>query len=200
MKAIGKGHYIRPIAILLSLFGHALAGELQPVGNDQIAKAREARAEEGAKLGAIPQREVERARQALEAARSRIHLVKAPAAGEASAKQADTSAAIKDLLQQRLATVAEIHELVKKAYASGEAGVDQVHAARAELLTAQLDLAETNEERIKVHQEIVQQAEGWTKVVAQMANAAQATTIDVLKAKAQLLEARIALERAKAAI
>jgi len=155
--------------------------------------------EEGAKLGAVPQRAVDEARQALDLARGRIRLVQAPAAGARSKEKTDTSDAIKELLKQRLATVVEIDKLVQTAYRSGEAGVDQVHQARAALLSAQLDLAETKDEQIKVHLDLVRQAEEWSKVVAEMAKAQQATAIDVLKAKAHLLEAQIALEKARAA-
>lgn len=152
-----------------------------------------------AKDGAVPQRTLDEARQALDEARGRIRLVKAPAVQEAAATRVADSDAVKALLKERLATVAEIDKLVQTAYRSAEVGLDQVHQAKAALLAAQLDSAETNDERIKIHQEMVRQAEEWTKSVAEMAKASQATTIDVLKAKARHLEARIAFERAKAA-
>ena len=152
-----------------------------------------------AKEGAVPQRALDEARQALDEARGRIRLVKAPAAGETAAKQVADSDAVKALLKERLATVTEIDKLVQTAYRGAEVGLDQVHQAKAALLAAQLDLAETKDERIKIHQEMVRQAEEWAKSVAEMAKASQATAIDVLKAKAHLLEAQIALERAKLA-
>jgi outer membrane protein TolC len=157
-----------------------------------------ARVEELAKLGAIPQSVADEARQNLDQTRGRIRLVKAPADGEAAATQVAASDAVKELLKERLATVAEIDRLVQAAYRAREASLDQVHQTKAALLAAQLDLAETKDDRIKVHQEMVTHAEEWTKIVAQMAKANEATATDVLKAKARLLEARIALERAKA--
>ena len=151
------------------------------------------------KLGVLPGRAVDQARQALDRARDRVQLVKAPVGGEDTTAKVEPSDTVKNLLKERLATVTEIDKLVQTAYRSAEVGLDQVHQAKAALLAAQLDLAETKDERIKIHEEMVQQAEEWTKSVVEIAKASQATTIDVLKAKAHLLEAQIALERAKVA-
>ena len=74
-----------------------------------------------------------------------------------------------------------------------------MHQAQAALLAAQLELAEGKEQRIKIHQEMLQQAEALSRIVADQAKANEATSIDVLKAKSQVLEAQIALERAKLA-
>ena len=106
---------------------------------------------------------------------------------------------IRELLRQRLATATETRTLAEAAYRAGQCLVDQVHQAHAALLAAQLDLAVEKEQRIKIHQEMLQQAEAWSRTVAEQAKASEATAIDVLKAKSQVLESQIALEREKLA-
>lgn len=116
---------------------------------------------------------------------------------QADAQKSEVSDKIKELLKERLVTVSEVHGLVLQGYKNGEVSVDQVVHAKAALLNAKLDLAETKGERIKIQEEMVTLAEEWEKIVEQLAAGQQATRIDVLKAKAHLLEARIGWERAK---
>jgi outer membrane protein TolC len=116
-----------------------------------------------------------------------------------AAEQGEANDKIKELMQKRLVTVTEIHKLLLKGFMGGQVPFDRVLEARAAMLRAELDLAETKQDRIKVHVEMVKTAEEMVEIVNRLAKAQQATRVDVLKAEAQLLEARIGLERAKIA-
>jgi len=105
---------------------------------------------------------------------------------------------IKKLLQKRLEIVIEIHTLLVEGYKVGEVEFRQVAEARMLMLSAQLDLCETKKERVKVHHETVEAAKELLRIVTDLAKAEEVGQVDVLKAKAQLLEAQIALERLKA--
>ena len=69
-------------------------------------------------------------------------------------------------------------------------------SARSSLLTANLELCETKEERVKVLQGMVKLNEELLVDVTKMFEASETNRADVLKAKVQLLEARIGLEKA----
>ncbi|MBX9581622.1 MAG: TolC family protein [Gemmataceae bacterium] len=107
--------------------------------------------------------------------------------------------AVKALLTERLAALAEIHEQVLQAFKGRQVHFSEVVAAQSALLRGKLDLCETNAERVKVHEELVKAAEEMSEVVQRMVEAKVATGIDALEARVQLLDARIGLERAKAA-
>lgn len=118
--------------------------------------------------------------------------------GSAPAGEADSNDKIKGLLQNRLAPLTEAHELLLKAFQSGDVQLGRVLEARTALLRAKLDLSETNEERIKVYEGMVKTAEELLGSTKKLAEAKQATRADVLQAEAHLLEARIGLAKAKA--
>ena len=120
------------------------------------------------------------------------------AGGSAFAEDPPQPAGIKDLLQRRLVAMTEIRDLILQAYNHAETTYDQVLNATVAWHQARLDLCETKEERIGVHNELVRLAEQLQKVAERLYAAKEATRIDVLKAKAQVLDAQIALERAKA--
>lgn len=104
---------------------------------------------------------------------------------------------IKELAQKRLASLTEAHELQLKAYQGGQAPFTLVLATRSALLRAKLDLSDTVEERIKVHEEMVKAAEEILGLAKKLAGAAQGTRVDLLQAEAHLLDARIGLARVK---
>jgi outer membrane protein TolC len=108
---------------------------------------------------------------------------------------------IKELLQERLATVVRIHKAVVEGYTQGVAGItlDDLHQAEVTVQNARLDLCETKQDRIKVHEDMVNEAEQWHKFIEKVAQRGQASPVELLKAKAYLLETRIGLERAKIA-
>jgi outer membrane protein TolC len=107
--------------------------------------------------------------------------------------------AVKTLLKERVAALAKIHDLALQGFKGGQISYEKVLAAQSALLAGKLDLCETNAERVSAHEEMVKLAEAMFAAVRKLAEVQQASTIDLLKAEVQLLEARIGFERAKAA-
>lgn len=106
---------------------------------------------------------------------------------------------IKELQDKRIAVLKEIVEITEKTYKGGQGGFDQVAKARLDLLQAQLDASRTKEERVRVLEETVKQAESLEDVVKRLVEAKQAGRVEALKAQALVLQTRIALEQARAA-
>ena len=128
-----------------------------------------------------------------------LWLAMAPVAG--GQDKANPKDKLKELLQERLATGQMIHDVTVKGYTQGDPKftLDQVHEAKVKLLEARLDLAETKEQRLKVHEEAVQDAREWEEVASKIAQAGRGPPVEVLRARSYHLERRIALERAKMA-
>lgn len=95
---------------------------------------------------------------------------------------------LKELHKERVVAAQKIHDLTIKGYTQGDAKftIDQVHAAKAKLLEARLELSETNRQRIQVHQDAVKDAAKWEQ-------AGPASQVDQLKARLYRLEREIAL-------
>lgn len=106
---------------------------------------------------------------------------------------------IKELQDKRIAVLKEIVEITEKTYKGGQGGFDQVARARLDLLQAQLDASRTKEERVRVLEETVKQAESLEDVAKRLVEAKQAGRVEALKAQALVLQTRIALEQARAA-
>lgn len=108
---------------------------------------------------------------------------------------------IKQLLQERLAIVVKIHKAVVEGHSIAPAAVtlDDVHQAEVAVQSARLELCETKQDRIKAHETTVKEAEQWQVLVGKLGQGGEATPVDLLKAQAYLLEARIGFEKAKIA-
>lgn len=107
-------------------------------------------------------------------------------------------AKIQALLEERLATLKQLAAVTEKAYRSGNATFAEVAQANALLLKAELELCKTDKERLAVHEKAVGLAKDSENVAAQLFQTGRATQASVLAAKANRLEAEIALQRAKA--
>ncbi len=112
--------------------------------------------------------------------------------------ESDGNSRIKPLQQELIATLNEVVEAanVQKQQARGSA--TEVLEAQRQVLDATLDAAESNEERVKVLQSILdvqRQLEAWAK---NGHSNGRITTIEVAKAKAARIKAEIALEKEKA--
>jgi biotin carboxyl carrier protein len=123
-----------------------------------------------------------------------LGLPAAPQAGPSDKK--DTK--LKALLKERLATLRALTEATTKDYQAGRVSFDRVHQAMQALLHAELELCESDRERITVLEKMVNQAKTYEEHAVQRYKAGAVTQSDVLMARAGRLEAEIALERAKA--
>jgi len=118
---------------------------------------------------------------------------------QAAQDEKTANEAIQALLKERLAIVTTIYEQRLEAHKQGETSLAQVMEARADLLSAKLELCETKEERRNVHEEMVKLAGESLSALEGLSKAGVIPQVELLKAKLQLVKARIALERAKAA-
>ena len=80
----------------------------------------------------------------------------------------------------------------------GDMSMDDVHNAAVVYHNAVLDLSDTKDERVKVLEDIVAEAEQWKDIVGKQVRAGKGKTdLDRLKADLYYYEASIKLERAK---
>jgi hypothetical protein len=109
---------------------------------------------------------------------------------------------INELKEKRLVLLPKIHKFTCQAWKAGSPKItfEQVHQAQADPVAALLDSAENKEIRIKICEEAVENAEVWEKGVVKMVDAGQQSGNRSLQAQVYLLETRIALEKAKAAV
>ena len=116
----------------------------------------------------------------------------------AAEQNVGASEKIKDLLKKRAASAKDLYEIVRTRYQAGTASTDDVHEAAVLYRNAVLDLSDTKDERVKVLEDIVAEAEQWKDIVSQQArNGKGKTELDQLKAEIYYYEASIKLERAK---
>ena len=105
---------------------------------------------------------------------------------------------VKELLKERLAVLQEAAKLAAQDYQTGKASFDRLHQARMAVLSARLELGETDQERGAILEEAVALAKDNEKTATALYQAGKAPASDPLLARAGRLEAEIALERAKA--
>jgi hypothetical protein len=101
------------------------------------------------------------------------------------------------LLKERLATLQQAAAQTDKQYETGKASVAEVMEAQRAVRDAELELCNTDKERLAVLEKMLEEARGFEKVVAQRVDAGKAPASSVFKAKADRLQIEIALERVK---
>ncbi len=105
-------------------------------------------------------------------------------------------AKIQELLQARLAITKELASLAANAHRAGEAPIEHVFQANQAVLKAQLDLCESNKERIAIMERFVELARDQEEHAVKSYKTGRATASAPLNAKVVRLEAEIALEKA----
>jgi len=105
--------------------------------------------------------------------------------------------AIQALLKERAEILKSVWEIEKKGFDNATGSVYNVHQARLAWLDAQLDLSATNAERVAILKDVVAEAELWHASTAEALHALIGDKTEELKAKARVLEARVALARAQ---
>jgi Outer membrane efflux protein len=119
----------------------------------------------------------------------------------AAEQNVGASEKIKDLLKKRAASAKELYEIVRAANQSGSNIIynDDVHNAAVVYRNAVLDLSDTKDERLKVLEDIVTEAEQWKDIVSKQVQAGRPgkSDLDRLKAEIYYYEASIKLEKAK---
>lgn len=115
---------------------------------------------------------------------------------KAQAEQANDSK-LKELLQAKLSILQEIASQRTKAHQGGHISFAQVYEANQAVRNAELDLCDTNKERVAVLEKMLADAKDYEGNLAQEVKAATVPTSALLKAKVSRLDVEIALERAK---
>jgi len=124
-----------------------------------------------------------------------------PKAREPEQKPEAKDTKVQALLQERLATLREIVAVTEKLNKeSGTIPLEEVLHARLQLHKAELEQCESDKERVKVHEKIVQVAKELEAILNQRFQAGRITPVDALKAKVNRLEAEVSLERVKAKV
>jgi len=104
---------------------------------------------------------------------------------------------IRALLQERLTLLRDIAAQTTEAHKEKVVSRDQLLLAMKEVHTAELDLCESDAERIRVHESIVALAREIEALASERHKAQQIASVDLMRARVHRLEAEIALERAK---
>jgi|GEM_PF-3814270 hypothetical protein len=109
----------------------------------------------------------------------------------------ETSTKREELQRQRLAILDEVFQMLTKAYERGEIGpFSEVRDAHLSVLNARLELAKSNDDKAKIVSEMISVAEKYAETITfEAKHSATATSADVLRAKALVLEYQILRER-----
>jgi hypothetical protein len=110
----------------------------------------------------------------------------------------ESTAKIKELQKERIATLRELVTLSTKLYQSARASYDEALDAQVQLLKAELDAADKASDRVALYNDFVATMKGYEKLAAAQKEAGRGTSAAILKFRAKRLEAEIQLERARA--
>jgi outer membrane protein TolC len=106
---------------------------------------------------------------------------------------------VRTLLKERLAALKQIVDETEKAYrGKGTAQIDDVLQANLAYHRAELDLCESDKDRVAVHEKMVKLAGESERAVSARFDSGSVSHTAVLAARVNRLDAEIALERAKA--
>jgi len=105
---------------------------------------------------------------------------------------------LKELLKERHATLQEVASQTKAAARRDpNVSLAQVNEADRAVYQAELELCDTDKERVAVLERMLAAAREWEKFSEEMVKSGLAAPREILKAKAARLEVEIAWERAK---
>jgi C-terminal processing protease CtpA/Prc len=116
----------------------------------------------------------------------------------ADAPKENAEKKLRELHKDRIATLQQITDLYKAQIANGFVTREDIMQAKLQLLKAELDAANTDEERITIQSMIVEMMIEFEEMTAQVVMHSHVDRTVYLKAKAERLKAEIELERLKA--
>ena len=108
----------------------------------------------------------------------------------------DSADKVKELREQRLGVLKEIHNFAVSGFKSGEMPAEAVHRAKLDVLQAQLELAHSKKERMTLLEAAVSEGEQWEAIVRNQVELGEVSKVELLRANALVLNARIDLARA----
>ena len=112
-------------------------------------------------------------------------------------KAADDISKVTTLQKERLVLLQQVAELKDRAFRAGEIPFSQRAKAMHKALQAELDLCQSNAERIKVREKMLELAKADEELVARLKRAGEAGPWDLPTAAARRLKIEIALEKLK---
>jgi hypothetical protein len=104
---------------------------------------------------------------------------------------------VRELRKERIETLEKMIDQLAAQFRAQRVPYDDVLDGQRLLIEARLDAAETDEERVKVHEALVAVLKVRERYAEEQVKAAHETVANVLKARARRLEAEIHLEQAK---
>jgi hypothetical protein len=107
---------------------------------------------------------------------------------------------VKELQKQRLVVLQTMADVMDALFRQARVDADRLYKGKQLLLTAEVELAENDADRVKLYEKFVDMMKKYEELAAVRKQAAEGTELDILKAKAIRLEAEIALEKVKAKI
>jgi RNA polymerase sigma factor (sigma-70 family) len=105
---------------------------------------------------------------------------------------------VKDLLRERLATLQQIADFTTKEFDAGKGSFVRVYQVQMALHNAELELCETDNQRLEILKRIVAEAHRYEEMMLPQFRGGLKSPTEYLQARVARLEAEIALERAKA--
>jgi hypothetical protein len=117
--------------------------------------------------------------------------------GKQPGDRAAQDARLQALLKERLAILRDMAATLKEQYKSGVASHEMVQQAELRVSRAELDLCETDKERVAVHEKIVDIMKENEKRIAQLRKAGAVSEGEMAETKLKRLDAEIDLERAR---
>lgn len=113
-------------------------------------------------------------------------------------KPTNANSRVRDLQKERVAVLREAVDDIKAAYQAGRTSIDRLQQALRSQYDAELEICDTDKEKLRVHQEIFNLARENEQSTEQRYKSGNVPKIDLLMATASRLSAAIALERVKA--
>ena len=105
---------------------------------------------------------------------------------------------MKALLKERVDTAKAIYDHLLDKYEHGAGNIGSVHRAKVAWMMARLSVTETKTQRLKIYEELVKDAKEWEQAALHNVDTGAGLIIEALTAKADRIEAEIALETEKA--
>lgn len=116
---------------------------------------------------------------------------------EKEASQTKSQDRIRELKKEKVALLRDVNSILKAAFESGRTSYDRVQAAQKNLLAAELELSETDKERLAILKEMYAVARDAEAAADRRYKSGDLPKNDFLMTTVARIEAEIALEKVK---
>ena len=111
--------------------------------------------------------------------------------------QVDASKKIRELRKEHIAALQQAADLLTAEYKNDRRSYEELFQGRLRVLNAKLDASDIGQERVKLHESIVELMKDKEAFLIQALKLEKVDDLKVLNAKADRIQAEIALEEAK---